>query len=230
MRGHVYVLLNPAFKKLLKIGMTVRTPEERAIELSQSTGVPNNFVVAYSVEVSDCITGEKLIHSRLSDCRYSKEFFEVDLKKVIDLLINLEKELPVVDEEVIEEDTETINIETENYVDEKEPNDKVSLDSYYSKIYFRNGLMLFKKKNYERAILYFENAIKYNNIFSDAYYYRGWCNFELGKYDNAISDLEFVRKSLNSYQNEAEALIKESLKRKETTVHFTDLFKDYFKD
>ncbi len=37
--GHIYILMNPTMPGYLKIGMTTRSPEERARELSNSTGV-----------------------------------------------------------------------------------------------------------------------------------------------------------------------------------------------
>lgn len=46
--GYVYVLQNPAFPHLLKIGFTTRTPEERAEELSRHSGVPTPYRVVFS--------------------------------------------------------------------------------------------------------------------------------------------------------------------------------------
>lgn len=43
--GHVYILINANMPGLLKIGMTERTPEERARELSAGTGVSSPFIV-----------------------------------------------------------------------------------------------------------------------------------------------------------------------------------------
>jgi hypothetical protein len=67
---------------LLKIGMTERTAEERARELSQGTGVPFPFRVAYSEEVPDCAAAEQLIHARLDRFRTNKgrEFFNLPLR------------------------------------------------------------------------------------------------------------------------------------------------------
>ena len=81
--GHVYILLNPSHK-LLKIGKTTKTPEERAAELS-STGVPAPFMVAFSEKVSDCDLAEIRIHAELSAFRFNedREFFSVGLKDAI---------------------------------------------------------------------------------------------------------------------------------------------------
>lgn len=46
--GHIYILVNPSMEGLVKIGKTTRDPESRARELSQATGVPTPFYVAFS--------------------------------------------------------------------------------------------------------------------------------------------------------------------------------------
>lgn len=84
--GHLYILLNANFpRNLLKVGMTTKSPEARARELSSSTGVPTPFVVAYSAEVSDCRKAESLLHQKLDRHRTSanREFFELPLKTAI---------------------------------------------------------------------------------------------------------------------------------------------------
>ena len=44
--GYTYILLNRAFQNdHYKIGMTTKTPEERARELSSATGIPRDFEV-----------------------------------------------------------------------------------------------------------------------------------------------------------------------------------------
>jgi hypothetical protein len=46
-KGYIYILINPYFKGLVKIGKTTRSSEERALELSKHSGIPAEFVVAY---------------------------------------------------------------------------------------------------------------------------------------------------------------------------------------
>jgi len=96
MEGFIYILVNPAFPNLVKIGRTTRDPQERAIELS-STGVPEKFVVVHSVKTNDCIELENRIHQDLHAKRYNqnREFFEIsvsDAIKKIDFLIGIENE------------------------------------------------------------------------------------------------------------------------------------------
>jgi hypothetical protein len=80
--GWVYILTNPAMPKMVKIGLTTRTPKERAAELSSATGVPLPFVVAWARAVSDCDFVEKAVHRMLADKRVNKsrDSFRVDVK------------------------------------------------------------------------------------------------------------------------------------------------------
>ena len=62
---YVYVLQNPAFPHLLKIGFTTRTPEERAEELSRHSGVPTLFRVVFSDFLDDCFAALLVFHQIL---------------------------------------------------------------------------------------------------------------------------------------------------------------------
>jgi len=73
---------------MVKIGMTTRSPEERAIEL-KSTGVPGVWNVDHAVFVPNCEYLEKVIHSELESFRVSndREFFSItvdDAKETLD--------------------------------------------------------------------------------------------------------------------------------------------------
>lgn len=82
--GYVYVLTNPEFPSLLKIGRTTRAPEVRAQELSSHTGVPFPYVVRYSRWFSDHQAAERYVHTVFADKRVrGKEFFRADLDEVI---------------------------------------------------------------------------------------------------------------------------------------------------
>jgi len=88
-RGFIYILVNAATPKLLKIGKTTRSPNERADELSQGSGVAGRFVVAFDIEVEDCDAAEAVIHQELSACRYSetREFFEMSLRDAMQVVL-----------------------------------------------------------------------------------------------------------------------------------------------
>ncbi|KFB68846.1 GIY-YIG nuclease family protein [Candidatus Accumulibacter vicinus] len=76
--GHVYMLTNRAIPGFVKIGMTTRSPEERARALS-STGVPRKWEVHFAIFVPDCKSVERQVHADLKACRDSRdrEFFKI---------------------------------------------------------------------------------------------------------------------------------------------------------
>src|SRR6266403_1447551 len=85
--GYVYILVNSAFRDLVKIGKTTKDPSERARELSQ-TGTPFPFLVAYSVYVSDCDALERALHELFSEQRANndREFFRMPVNAAVDAL------------------------------------------------------------------------------------------------------------------------------------------------
>lgn len=87
MIGYVYILINPAFPDLIKIGRTSKTSESRALELS-TTGTPDKFIVVFDVLVDDCVEIESEMHAIFSSSRYAenREFFRVSVKKAITTL------------------------------------------------------------------------------------------------------------------------------------------------
>lgn len=94
--GLVYIMVNQSYgAEMLKIGMTARDADERARELSGSTGVASEFIVAYEAEVSDCYQAEQEIHRRLSEYRVSsnREFFRLPLKDAVDCVNEVVNEI-----------------------------------------------------------------------------------------------------------------------------------------
>ncbi|MEB3189359.1 MAG: GIY-YIG nuclease family protein [Snowella sp.] len=124
---YIYVLTNPSYENdLLKIGMTTRSPMIRARELSRDTGVPNDFIVAYTKEVIDAREAERRIHHVLRDYAYNKEFFKIDINLAVEIIeLSLEypdREYSIVDGQILlkmsdnEYQTFKIHIEAiENY-------------------------------------------------------------------------------------------------------------------
>jgi hypothetical protein len=86
--GFVYVMLNPAFPGLVKVGMTERTVNMRAREL-RTTGVPSRFIVLWQEYVSDANAVEEAMHKRFTGYRYEedREFFSVPPQEAIRALI-----------------------------------------------------------------------------------------------------------------------------------------------
>lgn len=104
-QGWIYILISPAMQRdLLKIGRTTNTSEDRARQLSSSTGVPAEFHVAYDVCVIDCITAEKRIHERLRNYRYvkNKEFFKLPLKQAIKIVNEIADQIGVIEDNPLE--------------------------------------------------------------------------------------------------------------------------------
>ena len=81
--GYVYILSNVDLPGLLKIGMTNRKPETRALEISSSTGVVSKFRIEYYCKVNDRFLAEKASHNRLKNYHYKKEFFKADIATAI---------------------------------------------------------------------------------------------------------------------------------------------------
>jgi hypothetical protein len=88
--GFVYVLMNPALKGQVKIGMTTNSPDQRAAELS-TTGVPHQFVVVYAERVRDCEQVERLLHEKLAKVRVNpnREFFRITAQAAVRAVIEV---------------------------------------------------------------------------------------------------------------------------------------------
>jgi hypothetical protein len=84
--GWVYVLSNAAMPGIYKIGMTTATPEIRAREVSQGTGVPLPYTVELAYFSESPRQDEACIHEYLDTCRLNsnREFFKCDIEEIID--------------------------------------------------------------------------------------------------------------------------------------------------
>lgn len=92
-KGYVYILINPSYEGLVKIGKTTREPEERVKELSAATGVATPFILVYKRLFQDCHTAESNIHKVLTDRGHrvseSREFFRIEITDAINTLLEL---------------------------------------------------------------------------------------------------------------------------------------------
>ncbi len=88
--GYIYVLINPSFEGMVKIGKTTRDPNERAKELSATTGVPTPFILVYYKQFKDCNIAETEIHQILESNGYrvneNREFFKISSTEAIKLI------------------------------------------------------------------------------------------------------------------------------------------------
>lgn len=82
---YVYILTNPSFPNLLKIGSTTKAPEDRAKDLSKGTGVPQEFEVIWAYNCFKAEIVEREVHKKLKKYRVNnqREFFEIDLQTAI---------------------------------------------------------------------------------------------------------------------------------------------------
>ena len=102
--GIVYVLKNPAFPNLVKIGITTR--DEVKVRMSElyTTGVPLPFECVYAGKVDDPKTVEVALHHAFSNSRVnpSREFFDIDESQAIAILklITNEDVTPIVSDEL----------------------------------------------------------------------------------------------------------------------------------
>ena len=89
----VYVLSNPSQPGILKIGYTSSTPEERARQLSNATGVALPYEVEFAYSCWNGLELEKDIHERLNEYRLTKqrEFFQVDLEEAKEIIEEIGK-------------------------------------------------------------------------------------------------------------------------------------------
>jgi hypothetical protein len=94
-KGFIYILSNPSFGNLYKVGMTTRDPYERAEELSELTAIPTPFKVEYSAYVEDCSVTEALTHKILQERGYrvaeNREYFNAPLQEIKKIISRVKK-------------------------------------------------------------------------------------------------------------------------------------------
>lgn len=88
---YVYVLVNKSIPGMVKIGMTTKTPDERAYEISSHTGVPTPWVPVFSFECYRSDLLEEEVHDYFATQRVNdqREMFRIDsytAQKVIEML------------------------------------------------------------------------------------------------------------------------------------------------
>ena len=83
-KGGIYILNNPSMK-LLKIGQSSKDPSDRAVELSQATGVPTPFKIEYIALVESYQEVERNVHRLLNSHRINpqREFFECSVNEAV---------------------------------------------------------------------------------------------------------------------------------------------------
>lgn len=94
-KGYIYILRNSAHPvNMFKIGLTTRTVEIRAKELS-GTSSPDRFLIAHQELACDCYLAESIIHKKLEAYRSNKrrEFFEIDFEVAIKTVSSIVRQI-----------------------------------------------------------------------------------------------------------------------------------------
>ena len=84
--GFIYILSNSTMPGILKIGCTGGTVEKRAAELSNVSGVPQQYKIEKKFPVYVNVKAmEKKVHLALFGCRIndSREFFRISLEDAV---------------------------------------------------------------------------------------------------------------------------------------------------
>ena len=205
-KGYVYIMINPSYEGILKIGKTSKDPEDRAKELSSATGVATPFIVVYKRHFNNCHNAEKLAHNILEEkgvrVSTSREFFAIDIPDAINLILSIpdDPEHKGLEDQTFfsehiedshEDLGETYFQQGDNYYygfDDTFQDIEIALTYYeqsadlgYAEAFRQLGSIWKEKKgNTYKAIRYFQEGIKHQNI---------ECYVELGliymdKYDN----------------------------------------------
>ena len=88
--GYIYILSNPAFKNLVKIGRSVKDPSEFRVKELYDSGVPQPFRCEYWALVDEHEKAETKIHAILKSSRPNpkREYFELKIPEAISILRN----------------------------------------------------------------------------------------------------------------------------------------------
>ena len=122
--GIVYVLKNPAFPNLVKIGITTRDQVSIRMAELYTTGVPLPFKCVFAGKVDDPKKVESALHHAFTNTRVnpSREFFDIDESQAIAILRLLisEEVTPIVSDELEKVDEVSKNA-SKKYTRSKRP-------------------------------------------------------------------------------------------------------------
>jgi T5orf172 domain len=93
-QGIVYILINPAFPNMIKIGMTINEDVKMRMAQIYTTGVPLPFECVYAAKVNKYDKVEKALHTAFGPDRVNprREFFEIDAAQAIAIIKLMEVE------------------------------------------------------------------------------------------------------------------------------------------
>jgi hypothetical protein len=88
-QGCVYILSNHSMPGLIKVGMTKKTADMRAEDLSRPTGIPEQFTVEAIYPTDNPEVVEKQAHELLEAFHYNKEFYKISVRRAAKMLSSL---------------------------------------------------------------------------------------------------------------------------------------------
>jgi len=134
----------------------------------------------------------------------------------------------------LDECEEVLRIDPRNkeiswFIKKNEQSQKYGREAYEN---YERGYLAYKKGNFEEAINYFKLSIFSNPEFKEPHYYSALCYYELGNFDNSISQWEEVIR-IDPFDNSAKHFLNKSLEEKEygreTLRHFNAGYDYYIK-
>jgi len=87
--GYIYIMRNAAHElNIFKIGLTTKTVEERAGQLSSTTSSPDKYLIVHRWKVKDVKSAERIIHEKLNNYRINekREFFRISLENALPVI------------------------------------------------------------------------------------------------------------------------------------------------
>ena len=187
-QGFIYALINASLKGLVKVGKTKRDTQERANELSGTTGIPTPFIVAYEIFVSDCTQAEEYLHTLLGTKGYrisqNREFFDISLKELIPIMIEVQKKYPA-----------NIENDAKNKIEDFEETSNPGNDLYSEAMKYYNGDYGYLQ-DYSDSIKLLKQAAKLG--VKEAYYLLGKM-YRIGEGCNINLEeaLKYLKKGVN---------------------------------
>jgi hypothetical protein len=122
--GIVYVLINPAIPKMIKIGMSNAEDVKTRMAQLYTSGLPFPFECVYAARVPNCEKVEKAMHIAFGPNRVNpkREFFEIDASQAIAILKLMEVENVTPKVAAQEEKVDEIDREAgDNYARKRRP-------------------------------------------------------------------------------------------------------------
>lgn len=99
-KGYIYIIQNPLFTDLVKIGMTEKSVSERLSQLN-NTSLPEKFKLIKKFKVDNPYKVEQTVHKILNEYRHTgdREFFKVPVAKAISTIEKVSNTTPEQKEE-----------------------------------------------------------------------------------------------------------------------------------